>query len=72
MPIAIRVSLEKDYAGGVLGGIGCNGKGGGKIWEVEDWLQQEEGFESVERSLACRGPIPREVFLGEVNKRLGG
>ena len=47
VPIAIRVGLEEDCAGGVLEGVGCNGEGGGKVWEMEDWLGQEEGFESV-------------------------
>ena len=38
---------------------------------MEDRFQQKEGFEVVEQSLACRGPFPREVFLGEVDEGSG-
>ena len=34
MPVAIRVSLEKDGTGSILQGIGGNGKGFGEIGEV--------------------------------------
>ena len=38
---------------------------------MKDRFQQEEGFEGVKGSLAGRGAIPREVFLGEVNEGSG-
>ena len=36
MPVAVRVCLEEDGAGGVLGGISCDGERSGKVWEVEN------------------------------------
>ena len=38
---------------------------------MNDWFRQEQGFESVKSGLASRGPVPRQVLLGEVNERLG-
>ena len=71
MPVTIRISLEEDGPRGVFGGISCNGKGGSEVWEVKDWFRQEEGFEGIKGSLAGGGPMPGEVFLGEVNERPG-
>ena len=51
----------------MFGGISGDGKCR-EVWEVENWFRQEKGFESVERSLASRGPVPLEVFLSEVNE----
>ena len=42
MPITIGVSLEKDGAGGVFGGVGGNGKWFQEVREMEDGTQQEE------------------------------
>ena len=36
VPVAVRVGLEEDGARGVLRGVSCNGKGGGKVREVEN------------------------------------
>ena len=71
MPVTIGVCLEEDGTRGVFEGVSCDGEGGGKVWEVENWFQQEEGFEGVKGGLAGRRPVPREVFLGEVNERSG-
>jgi len=38
---------------------------------VEDGLGEEEFLECVKRGLTVRGPIPCEVFLGEVNEWAG-
>ena len=38
---------------------------------MKDWFRQEEGFEGVKGGLAGRGPVPREVFLREVDEGLG-
>ena len=71
MPVTIGVCLEEDGAGGIFGGVCYNGEGGGEVWKVKDWFQREEGFESVKGGLAGGRPVPREVFLGEVNESLG-
>ena len=70
MPVTIRVGLEEDGTGGVFGSIGCDGEGGGEVWEVENQFQQEEGLEGVEGGLAGGRPVPREVLLGEINEGL--
>ena len=36
MPVTIDVGLKEDSAGGILGGIGCDGKGDGKVWKMEN------------------------------------
>ena len=36
MPLAIRVSLEKDGTRSILGGISGNGEGCSKVGEMED------------------------------------
>ena len=66
MPITIGVCLEKDGARGIFGGVGS-----GEVWEVEDRLQQGKGLEGFKRCLACGRPIPRKVFLGEIDKGSG-
>ena len=38
VPFTVRVGLEKDGAGSILGGIGGNGEGRGKVREVKDWF----------------------------------
>ena len=63
--------MEKDGARSILGGIGGNSKGCSKVGEVEDWLRQEQGLEGIEGGLTSGGPVPRQVFLGEVNERSG-
>ena len=70
MPFAIQVSLKEDSTGGVLGSISHDCEGGSEVREVEDRFRQEKGFEDVERGLTSGGPVPREVFLGEVDKGL--
>ena len=58
MPFTICVSLEKDGARGVLGGVGGDGEWCSQVREVEDRFRQEQQFESVERGLTGGGPIP--------------
>jgi len=71
VPIAVRVGLEEYSSGRRLRGIGGDGERCGEIWEMEDWFRQEEGFEGVEGFLAGGGPVPLEVFLGEVDEGAG-
>ena len=71
MPVTVGISLEEDGSGGIFGGIGRNGERGSEVRKVKDWFRQEEGLEGVERVLTSGGPIPREVFLGEVDEGLG-
>ena len=71
MPFPIGISLEKDGTGCVFGGIGGDGERSGQVGKVEDWFREEEAFEGVEGRLTRRGPIPGEVFLGEVEERAG-
>ena len=47
VPVTIYIHLEEDSARGVLGGVSCNGKRSGKVWEVEDRFGHKEGFEGV-------------------------
>jgi len=69
VPISVGVGLEEDGAGRELGGVGSDGEGGREIREVEDGFRQEKGFEGVEGFLAGGGPVPLEIFLGEVDER---
>ena len=69
MPVTVGVGLEEDGAGRVFGCVGGDGEGGGEIGEVEDGFCEEEAFEGIKGGLAGGGPIPGEVFLGEVEKR---
>ena len=71
MPIPIRISLEKDGTGCVLGCVGGNGERGGQVGEVENRFREEEAFEGVKGRLTRRGPVPGEVLLGEVKERAG-
>jgi len=71
VPISIGVSLKEDSSRCMLGGVSGDGKRCGEVREMENWFQQEKGFESVERSLASRGPVPLEVFLGKVDEGTG-
>jgi len=71
VPILIRVSLEEDSSGCMLGGIRGDGEGGREIGEVKDWFQQEEGFKSVEGGLAGRGPVPLEILFGQIDEGAG-
>ena len=64
MPIAIGVSLEEDSTGGVLRSIGGDGKGFGKVWEVENGTREEELLELIKGLLTSRGLVPAIVFLG--------
>jgi hypothetical protein len=49
VPIAIGVSLEKDFFSSVTRGIGGNGKWGGEIGKTEDWFGKEKLLEAVKR-----------------------
>ena len=69
MPVTVGVGLEEDSAGCMFRRIGGNSKRGGEIREVENGFREEEAFKGVERGLARGGPVPREVFLGEVEER---
>ena len=71
VPIAIGVSLEEDGARRMLRGIRGDRKGGREVGEVEDGFGEEKTFEGVEGGLAGRGPVPREVLLGEVEEGAG-
>ena len=53
MPITIDICLE-DSARSILGGIGGNGKGFGKVGKVEDRTRQEELFQQVKELLVGR------------------
>ena len=68
MPVAVGVGLEEDGARRMFRGVCGDGEGGGEVREVKDGFREEEAFEGVEGGLAGRGPIPREVFLGEVEE----
>ena len=48
VPISVGISLEKDGAGRVFGGVGGDGEGSGEIREVKDGFCEEETFEGVE------------------------
>jgi len=71
VPVAVRVGLEENPSRRGFRGIGGNGERCREVWEMEDWFRQEEGFEGVEGFLAGGGPVPLEVFLGEVNEGTG-
>ena len=71
VPISVGISLEKDGTGHVFGGVSGDGEGSGEIREAKDGFCEEEAFEGIEGGLARRGPIPREVFLGEIKERAG-
>jgi len=60
--------LEENSARCVFRGIGGNGKRCREVGEVENWFQQKEGFESVERGLAGGSPIPLEILFCEVDE----
>ena len=47
MPVTVDISLEEDGARGILGCIGGDGKGFGKVRKMENRSQQEEPFEQV-------------------------
>ena len=71
VPIAIGVGLEEDDARHILRGIRGDREGGREVGEVEDGFGKEKTFEGVEGGLAGRGPVPREVLLGEVEEGAG-
>ena len=52
----------------MFGGVSGNGKGDGEVGEVKDGFGEEEAFKGVEGGLTCGGPVPREVFLGEIEE----
>ena len=71
MPVAVGVGLEENGAGCIFGCVSGNGEGGGEVREAEDGFCEEEAFKGVKGGLTSGGPIPREVFLGEVKERAG-
>ena len=71
MPIAIGIGLEEDGAGCVFRGVSGNSEGGGEVGKVKDGFGEKELFEGVKGGLASRGPVPREIFLGEVEEGAG-
>ena len=71
VPIPVGISLEKDGTGRVFGGVSGDGEGSGEAREAKDGFCEEEAFEGIEGGLARRGPVPREVFLGEVKEGAG-
>ena len=68
VPVAVGISLEEDGARRMFGGVCGNSEGGGKVWEVKDGFGEEKAFEGIEGGLAGGGPVPGEVFLGEVEE----
>jgi hypothetical protein len=71
VPIAIGVSLEKDFSSGVARGIGGYGNWGGEVVKMEDWFRKEGLFEAVEGRLTSHRPVPWFVFLSEVDEVAG-
>ena len=71
MPVAIGVGLEENGARCIFGCVSGNGKGGREVREAEDGFCEEEALEGVKGGLTSGGPIPREVFLGEVEEGAG-
>ena len=71
VPIAIGIGLEEDGAGCVFRGVSGNSEGGGEVGKVKDGFGEKELFEGVKGGLASRGPVPREIFLGEVEEGAG-
>ena len=71
VPVSVRVGLEENPSRRRFRGVGGDGERCGEVREMEDWFQQEEGFEGVEGFLAGGGPVPLEVFLGEVDEGAG-
>lgn len=71
VPVSIGVSLQEDTSGGVLGGIGGDGKGMGEVWEAENWLGEEKFLETFKGSLTSRGPGPGAALLGKIEERAG-
>ena len=71
VPVTVGVSLEEDGARRVFRRICGDSEGGGEVGKVEDGFREEETLEGVEGGLAGRRPVPREVFLGEVEERAG-
>ena len=69
VPIAVGVGLEEDSARRVFRGVCGNSERGGEVGEVENGFGEEKKFEGIEGGLARRGPVPREVLLGEVKER---
>ena len=68
MPIAVGVGLEEDGARCVFRGICGDSEGSGEVGEMENGFRKEEVLEGIEGGLTRGGPIPREVFLGEVEE----
>ena len=68
MPATVGVGLEENGTGCMFGRISGNGERGGEVREVENGFREEETFKGVERGLAGGGPVPREVFLGEIEE----
>ena len=48
VPISVGISLEKDGARCIFGGVGGDSKGSGEIREAKDGFRKEEAFEGVE------------------------
>ena len=71
MPITVGVGLKENGARRVFRGISGNREGGGEVRKAKDGFGEEKTFEGVEGGLARRGPVPREVFLGEIKERAG-
>ena len=71
MPIAIGVGLEEDSARRMFRRVHGNSKRGGEIREVENRFGEEEMLEGIKGGLARRGPVPGEVFLGEIEEGAG-
>ena len=66
VPNSVDVSLEEYSSRGVLGCIGGNGKGGGEVGELEDWLGGERLFKGGEGGVTGFIPFPGMRFLGKV------
>ena len=63
MPITIRVSLEEDRARGVLGGVHCNGKGGGEVWEMKDWFDRKRNLRVSNKAWHAGDQFQGRFFL---------
>ena len=71
VPVAVGIGLEENSTRCMFRCVRSNGERGSEVREVEDGFGEEEAFEGVEGGLTSRGPIPGEVFLGEVEEGAG-
>ena len=66
VPVTVGVGLKEYSSRGVLGCIGGDGKGGGEVGELEDWLGSERPFKGGEGGVTRFIPFPGMRFLCEI------